>query len=126
MTAELKLKDPVCNMDVSSTTEYQYSYGDHQYYFCCEQCLNKFKKNPTQYLNKKVSIPASAPDENASYTCPMHPEIIANQPGDCPKCGMALESVTLNVEEDNSELNDMQRRLWLCTFFAVPVFLLAM
>ena len=25
------------------------------------------------------------------YTCPMHPEIVSDMPGDCPKCGMALE-----------------------------------
>ena len=26
----------------------------------------------------------------ATYTCPMHPEVITNEPGECPKCGMAL------------------------------------
>ena len=26
----------------------------------------------------------------ATYTCPMHPEVIANEPGKCPKCGMDL------------------------------------
>ena len=26
-----------------------------------------------------------------SYTCPMHPEIVRDQPGTCPICGMALE-----------------------------------
>ncbi len=25
-----------------------------------------------------------------TYTCPMHPEIVSNEPGRCPKCGMAL------------------------------------
>jgi Cu(I)/Ag(I) efflux system membrane fusion protein len=24
------------------------------------------------------------------YTCPMHPEIVSDKPGACPKCGMAL------------------------------------
>lgn len=29
--------------------------------------------------------------EKVEYTCPMHPEVITNEPGDCPKCGMTLE-----------------------------------
>jgi hypothetical protein len=29
--------------------------------------------------------------EATIYTCPMHPEIQADKPGDCPKCGMPLE-----------------------------------
>ncbi|WP_349610982.1 copper-translocating P-type ATPase [Halomonas sp. H10-9-1] len=31
--------------------------------------------------------------EGAQYTCPMHPEVVADQPGDCPKCGMHLVPV---------------------------------
>ncbi len=60
------------------------------------------------------------------YTCPMHPEIIQDHPGSCPKCGMALESMTVEVEEDNTELNDMTRRLWISSILAAPVFILAM
>jgi hypothetical protein len=25
------------------------------------------------------------------YTCPMHPEVVSHEPGQCPKCGMHLE-----------------------------------
>ncbi|MDH5357311.1 MAG: heavy metal translocating P-type ATPase [Gammaproteobacteria bacterium] len=60
------------------------------------------------------------------YTCPMHPEVVQNHPGNCPKCGMALEPQTVQVEEDTSELDDMSRRFWLSTIFALPVFVLAM
>ncbi len=35
----------------------------------------------------------------ATYTCPMHPEVQAEQAGACPKCGMALESMTSAPQE---------------------------
>ncbi|HZK77040.1 MAG TPA: copper-translocating P-type ATPase [Candidatus Kapabacteria bacterium] len=36
-----------------------------------------------------------AASQNAEYTCPMHPEIRQDHPGSCPKCGMALERVSV-------------------------------
>jgi len=60
------------------------------------------------------------------YTCPMHPEIVQDHPGTCPKCGMSLEAMTVTVEEDNEELIDMSRRLWVSSLLAIPVFILAM
>jgi Cu+-exporting ATPase len=59
----------------------------------------------------------------------MHPEIEQDHPGDCPKCGMALEPKTiaaLSVKDENLELRAMTRRLWIGAAFALPVFLLAM
>ena len=44
--------------------------------------------------------------ENLIYTCPMHPEIIQDNPGDCPKCGMALEPIRVQIEQKN-ELHDI-------------------
>jgi Cu+-exporting ATPase len=35
--------------------------------------------------------PARGPDDAGKYTCPMHPEVLADEPGNCPKCGMTLE-----------------------------------
>jgi Cu+-exporting ATPase len=64
----------------------------------------------------------------AIYTCPMHPEIERDGPGSCPICGMALEPKTISAAtvEDDSELTDMTRRLWIGAALTLPVFLLAM
>jgi Cu+-exporting ATPase len=67
------------------------------------------------------------PAGQAVYTCPMHPEVRQDHPGDCPKCGMALEPMAVSiVEEENPELADMTRRFWIGGALALPVFLLAM
>jgi Cu+-exporting ATPase len=63
------------------------------------------------------------------YTCPMHPEIEQDHPGECPKCGMALEPKTPTSEdgeEEDRELRDLTRRLWIGAALTLPVFLLAM
>ncbi|MCU7369759.1 copper-translocating P-type ATPase [Paucibacter sp. O1-1] len=61
------------------------------------------------------------------YTCPMHPEIRQDHPGNCPKCGMTLEPVMPDLEADeNPELVDFQRRFWWTLPLTVVVTLLAM
>src|SRR5215212_3307523 len=74
------------------------------------------------------SVPPSAPVPGAIYTCPMHPEIEQEGPGSCPICGMALEPKTISAAtmDDDSELRDMTRRLWIGAALTLPVFLLAM
>lgn len=39
-------------------------------------------------------------DSSHVYTCPMHPEVISDQPGNCPKCNMKL---VLQNQDGNSE-----------------------
>ncbi|ADN10106.1 copper-transporting P-type ATPase [Sulfurimonas autotrophica] len=66
-------------------------------------------------------------EENISYTCSMHPEIIRNEPGDCPICGMHLEPITtVEAKEKNEELDDMSRRFWVSTVLSIPLFTLTM
>jgi Cu+-exporting ATPase len=62
------------------------------------------------------------------YTCPMHPEIVRDAPGDCPICGMALEPKTVSIEdeEENPELRDMTRRFWVSTLLTIPLLVVAM
>ena len=69
-----------------------------------------------------------APSAGRQWVCPMHPEVIRNAPGDCPKCGMALEplEVSLDDESDNPELVDMSRRFRVSLLFTLPLLVVAM
>jgi Cu+-exporting ATPase len=63
------------------------------------------------------------------YTCPMHPEVQEEHPGDCPKCGMSLvrKTATANPDEaEKAELSCMTMRFWIGAALALPVFVLAM
>jgi Cu+-exporting ATPase len=63
----------------------------------------------------------------SKWTCPMHPEIVRDDPGSCPICGMALEPMTPSAEQGpNPELADMTRRFWIGLALTLPVFALEM
>lgn len=57
----------------------------------------------------------------------MHPEIKQDHPGNCPKCGMTLEPLIPELEEDeNPELRDFRRRFWCTLPLTIVVTFLAM
>jgi Cu+-exporting ATPase len=69
-----------------------------------------------------------APDlisTKTSYTCPMHPEIIQDHPGDCPICGMDLVALQA-VEEEDSAYVDLWRKMKIALVFTIPVFFISM
>ena len=66
------------------------------------------------------------PPHGAQYTCPMHPEILRDAPGDCPLCGMALTPVAGSGVADDSDLRDLTRRLWIGVVLSIPLVVLAM
>ena len=75
-----------------------------------------------------VDAPIEPPPAPAGtvYTCPMHPEVRQDHPGNCPKCGMTLEPIIPLDAEDNHELRDFQRRFWWTLPLTVSVTVLAM
>jgi Cu+-exporting ATPase len=57
----------------------------------------------------------------------MHPEIVQDGPGACPKCGMALEPRVPDLTDaPNPELADMTRRFWIGVALGAPVFVVSM
>ncbi|MBN9890126.1 heavy metal translocating P-type ATPase [Salipiger abyssi] len=125
-TAYLTATDPVCGMEVDrSTAAHMLKHGGEKYYFCSERCQTKFEDEPEAYLKDRPA-PEAMP-EGTKYTCPMHPEIVRDAPGDCPKCGMALEPVTPSAESGpNPEYVDLKRRLKITAPLAALVFVLEM
>ncbi|MDQ8198204.1 copper-translocating P-type ATPase [Pelagicoccus enzymogenes] len=61
------------------------------------------------------------------WTCPMHPEIQQDHPGECPKCGMDLEPVAgaRDEEDDDGEIGELKRKTVLAAILTLPVLLLA-
>ena len=109
--------DPICGMTVEPETAAAKAVSEGTtYYFCSIGCRNRFVKAQAPQPVKSGSV----------YTCPMHPEIVRTAPGSCPICGMALESVMPAGDEENAELIDMTRRLWVSAALALPVFVMAM
>ncbi len=64
------------------------------------------------------------------YTCPMHPEIIRDEPGSCPICGMDLVPIVIGMEPTESEEDKTYKKLLkkfkIAVAFTVPIFLMAM
>ena len=104
--------DPVCGMTVDPRTAAgSHVHGGRTYWFCATSCLERFRADPERYLAKGAPFEthASAPTAAApsgDFTCPMDPEVRQSRPGACPKCGMALESVTIEAPPTRTE--------WVC------------
>jgi Cu+-exporting ATPase len=121
------MRDPVCGMSVDPAAgKPTVDYDGKTFHFCSQGCQKKFVADPDKFLDDKPS-PAPAP-RGTKYTCPMHPEIVRDGPGDCPICGMALESmgVPAGDEGPNPELVDFTRRLWISAALSIPLLVLTM
>ncbi len=73
------------------------------------------------------ATPLKPDPAGAIYTCPMHPEIRQDRPGNCPKCGMTLEPVLPTLDDnENPELVSFTQRFWWTLPLTVAVTTLAM
>ncbi|MDA7086811.1 heavy metal translocating P-type ATPase [Pseudomonas sp. SA3-5] len=130
-TAPGSREDPVCGMPVKPDSAYSEQYQGETYRFCSQKCQDRFHAEPTRYLDPQHAAEQTeqAPEPTAAseYTCPMHPEIRRPGPGACPICGMALEPVMAQLdEEENPELKDFTRRFWWTLPLTIMVTTLAM
>ena len=123
------VKDPVCGMTVPlDAGKPSLEHAGETYHFCSSKCHVKFAADPPHFISgahkeQKVELP-----KGSQYTCPMHPEIIRDEPGECPKCGMALEPMGIPADDQgpNPELVDFKRRFWVGVVLTVPLLVLTM
>ncbi|WP_294238495.1 heavy metal translocating P-type ATPase [uncultured Chryseobacterium sp.] len=143
---------PVCHMHLEEITEelvsssgmhnHQHSHYHHQphqetpkvtdemagKYYCPMYCEGD------KVYDSNVGCPVCGMDlvkypekRAAQYTCPMHPEIIRNKPGDCPICGMDLVRMQDKEEDGHDETYTiLKRKLIISLAFTIPVFILSM
>ncbi|MGK2913576.1 MAG: heavy metal translocating P-type ATPase [Porticoccaceae bacterium] len=141
--------DPVCGMQVEpARAAGTADHAGHTYYFCSTRCRDGFVADPATFVGTRTlpdghvlgaaghdhqgaqrkSAPDTLPAAGGTiYTCPMHPEVRQDHPGNCPICGMALEPLQITAaEEENPELKDMTRRFWVGVVLTIPAVFLAM
>ena len=106
--------DPVCGMQVRPGKDTpSASYKGETYHFCSRKCHDRFEADPWHFASGRAKGRTGMDGKARQYTCPMHPEIVRDEPGSCPICGMALEPVTAAPDEKNEELIDFTRRMWI-------------
>jgi P-type Cu+ transporter len=146
------LKDTICGMTVDEATALHAERDGETFYFCSEHCRKQFlaetkpaKRGESSCCHNKSGTDSDSdthhddsqhghengavtPSAAAQYFCPMCPGVESDKPGNCPKCGMALErNPTLIADKaESAELHDMTNRFWIGAALTLPVFLLAM
>ncbi len=118
--------DPVCgmNFEVKANTRTQ-TFGGETHHFCSASCEERFKADPWFYASGNADKVGLQAQPGTQWTCPMHPEIVRDEPGACPICGMALEPMLPN-DEPSEELTDFTRRMWISAGAAMPLVVLTM
>lgn len=143
-----QVKDPICGMQVDSTTAISLTVGTSTHYFCSSSCRDRFA-GQQQKADEEPRLAQSATEESEHsscydephregsrtaksgegriYMCPMHPEVEQVGPGNCPKCGMDLEPKMIAIDEDDDgSESDMTRRFWVGVALSLPLLLLTM
>ena len=122
----------MCGMTIDpAKAKHRVEHAGHSYFFCSAKCREKFADEPARYVSparaRSAGAAARATVGEVLWTCPMHPQIVRKEPGNCPICGMTLEPMTPAAgEAANPELRDMTRRFWVGVALSGPLLAIAM
>lgn len=103
--------DPICHMEVDESTSITAEKNGEKFYFCSESCRKKFLQEDGEHkeeescchgeettssnllpiMDQDGASSSNSGSGSGKYICPMCPGVEQDEPGSCPKCGMALE-----------------------------------
>ncbi|HHN67406.1 MAG TPA: heavy metal translocating P-type ATPase [Thermopetrobacter sp.] len=129
--AYLRGVDPVSGAVVHvPTADWMAKFEGRRIYFESEANLKRFENAPRDFLHKLPPPPDAPPAAaGAKWICACHPEVVADGPGDCPICGMALEPMggqPVKAAEEDAELKDFTRRFLIAAPFVAALLLITM
>ena len=111
MNDKAKTIDPICGMTVDTATAFSTERDGETFYFCSQHCLEKFNSEQAETKSccggsngqsHNQAVQSKDKPSSAKYYCPMCEGVQSDVPGDCPKCGMALEASEIQVTKQKT------------------------
>jgi Cu2+-exporting ATPase len=125
---------PKCGMNLVpvNAKEDKHSHSQHQH-------TEKAKEEHSSHSEHVAPVVEMRNTQGfQKYTCPMHPQVIKDEPGKCPLCGMDLvpmggaqkqshghHSETNYNKHEGHHTNDFLKRFWISLIITVPILLLS-
>ena len=115
---------PICGMNLVPLTSMQ-SEGHsnyHKHTKVDKHIKQEQQTNPVININEVKGF--------QKYTCPMHPQIVQDEPGKCPLCGMTLVPLSKTISHSghgshSSGIADFKKRFYVVLALTIPIMLLS-
>lgn len=115
---------PICGMNLVLLTSMQNEGHSnyHKHTKVDKHIKQEQQTNPVININEVKGF--------QKYTCPMHPQIVQDEPGKCPLCGMTLVPLSKTISHSghgshSSGIADFKKRFYVVLALTIPIILLS-
>ena len=115
---------PICGMNLVLLTSIQNEGHSnyHKHTKVDKHIKQEQQTNPVININEVKGF--------QKYTCPMHPQIVQDEPGKCPLCGMTLVPLSKTISHSghgshSSGIADFKKRFYVVLALTIPIMLLS-
>ena len=115
---------PICGMNLVPLTSMQNEGHSnyHKHTKVDKHIKQEQQTNPVININEVKGF--------QKYTCPMHPQIVQDEPGKCPLCGMTLVPLSKTISHSghgshSSGIADFKKRFYVVLALTIPIMLLS-